>query len=223
MSELSVSLPSGIALYEDDVSYPAQSPASRQPAHMSDPTVEVRSPASSFTERNEELVAFQISTNAAIRRLINRIHSIFYDTEERNRVSDCDHVQWLLRITGDFSAYHDAIFRNLPEFLLVSEPEKGQTTSTSPATLGLPILQGRGNNPWNVLRLKGRYHACRHIIYRPFVEYALLNRERIQSHPEKERIFERCRLCLQGCTGFIKVFDVDMVNSITCLFATGMA
>jgi hypothetical protein len=27
---------------------------------------------------------------------------------------------------------------------------------------------------------------------------------------------------LDGCMGFIKVFDVQTVNSLTCLFPTGM-
>ncbi|KAF3349350.1 Dihydroxy-acid dehydratase [Verticillium dahliae VDG2] len=71
------------------------------------------SPASSSLDRTEALVAFQISTNAAIRRFLNS----------------------LLRITEDLWSFHGAIYRTLPGFLLTSRPRK---PTGSPATPGFP-------------------------------------------------------------------------------------
>ncbi|KAL6410986.1 C6 finger domain-containing protein [Ilyonectria robusta] len=228
MSEISITLPSGIARCEDQVPYPAQVMRVRQDSHHGIPSPEVQvagtSPATSREDGNEELVAFQISTNAAIRRLLNRVHSMVYDSKDQFRMTRVEYVEWLLRVSEDFWSYHDTIYRNIPHFLLVSHPDENHNHfASSPQTPGFSRLHGLRNNPWNVLRLEGRYHAAKHIIHRPFFDYVLLNMEHIQTHPDREVILQKCGLCLQGCRGFFSVFDVEEVNSMTCLFATGMA
>ncbi|KAM0335306.1 hypothetical protein ACHAQA_000351 [Verticillium albo-atrum] len=228
MSEISVTLPSGIARYEDQVPYPTRvmSPGQDSNREVRSPEDQMNgvSPAASIEDDKEELVAFQISTNAAIRRLLNRVHSMVYDSKDQFRLTRVEYVKWLLRISEDFWSYHDTIYRNIPHFLFVSQPEgNSDPFGSSPQTPGFSRLRGLSNNPWNVLRLEGRYHAAKHIIHRPFFDYALLNMEHIQTHPDRETILQKCGLCLQGCKGFFSVFDVDEVNSMTCLFATGMA
>jgi hypothetical protein len=79
-----------------------------------------------------------------------------------------------------------------------------------------------GNNSWNILRLKGRYFAGQYIIHRPFIEFIVLNMDNFETHPCKDAILKKSKSCLDGCMGFIKVFDVEIVNSLTCLFPTGM-
>ncbi|OAQ69169.1 C6 finger domain-containing protein [Pochonia chlamydosporia 170] len=211
VSEISITPPSGIALYEEVVPYPERGVLAHDDQ---DPKL---APSAEF-------VAFQISTNAAIRRFLNRVHSMIYDTKDQLRLSHSTYVQWLLRVTEDFWAYQDDIFHNIPNFLLQSPSHLGSySVIESPHTPGDSDAHAYGNNPWNVLRLKGRYYACQHIVHRPFVEYVLLNAEHLHDHAEKAAILNRCRLCLDGCVGFIRVFDTPVVNSMTCLFATGMA
>ncbi|KAG7134632.1 hypothetical protein HYQ45_007439 [Verticillium longisporum] len=227
ISEVSITLPSGIARYEDVVPYPVQEAPSRarRPAssstaqHLSPRAATAISPASSSLDRTEELVAFQISTNAAIRRFLNRVNSVVYDSKDQFRMTRANYANWLLRITEDLWSFHGAIYRNLPDFLLTSRPRK---PTGSPATPGFPSVEELGNNPWNVLRLEGRYYAGQYIIHRPFIEYVLLNVSHFATHPCREAVLERCRLCLLGCKGFIHVFDVDPTNSVTGLFAAGM-
>ncbi|KAF9870463.1 C6 finger domain-containing protein [Colletotrichum karsti] len=227
ISEISITLPSGIARYEDIVPYPAPETPIHPHEHaatFSSQEANPTSPASSTVYRTEELVAFQISTNAAIRRFLNRVNSVVYDSKDQCRMTRANYANWLLRITEDLWSYHGALYRNLPDFLLTSQPRKrpDQDTASSPVTPGIIRLEELGNNPWNVLRLKGRYYAGQYIIHRPFIEYVLLNMAHFETHPCKEAILERCRLCLEGCRGFINVFDIDPANSITCLFASGM-
>ncbi|KAI8293258.1 hypothetical protein K4K57_009272 [Colletotrichum sp. SAR 10_99] len=75
-----------IARYEDVVPYPApETPKHRQEhaAAFSTPETNPTSPATSTFYRTEELVAFQISTNAAIRRFLNRVNSVIYDSKDQ--------------------------------------------------------------------------------------------------------------------------------------------
>ncbi|TDZ16675.1 Citrinin biosynthesis transcriptional activator ctnR [Colletotrichum orbiculare MAFF 240422] len=227
VSEISITLPSGIARYEDVVPYPApETPKHREEhaAAFSTPEANPTSPAATSYYRTEELVAFQISTNAAIRRFLNRVNSVVYDSKDQFRMTRTNYENWLLRITEDLWSYHGALYRNLPDFLLTSQPRKrpDQENASSPLTPGIIRVEELGNNPWNVLRLKGRYYAGQYIIHRPFLEYVLLNMAHFDTHPCKEAILERCRLCLEGCRGFINVFDIDPANSLTGLFASGM-
>ncbi|TEA12216.1 Quinic acid utilization activator [Colletotrichum sidae] len=227
VSEISITLPSGIARYEDVVPYPApETPKHREEhaAAFSTPEANPTSPAATSYYRTEELVAFQISTNAAIRRFLNRVNSVVYDSKDQFRMTRTNYANWLLRITEDLWSYHGALYRNLPDFLLTSQPRKrpDQENASSPLTPGIIRVEELGNNPWNVLRLKGRYYAGQYIIHRPFLEYVLLNMAHFDTHPCKEAILERCRLCLEGCRGFINVFDIDPANSLTGLFASGM-
>lgn len=206
MSEISVTLPSGIARYEDQVPYPTRVASTSPPTPGLQPAAD------------EELVAFQISTNAAIRRLLNRVHSMVYDTRDQPRLTRVEYVAWLLRVSDDFRSYHDTVYRSIPRFLLETHPRgAGNGNNTSARGPGL------GNNPWNVTRLEGRRHAAQHIIHRPFFDYVLLNMAHVPSHPDRDLILEKCALCLEGCAGFFDVFDVEEVNSTTSLFATGMA
>ncbi|KAF5601203.1 3-oxoacyl-reductase [Fusarium pseudocircinatum] len=224
ISEISIVSPSGIARYEDKIPYPAFTVEN----HAISPSVPESLEASS-TRSQEELVAFQITTNSAIRRFLNTVNSVVYDDKEQFRTRRSNYASWLLRISEDLWSHHSAIYRNLPEFLLSNPsqdiPMAGADTS-SPASLQSPTarIQGIpvGNNSWNILRLKGRYYAGQYIIHRPFIEFIVLNIDNFESHPCKEAVLKRSKSCLDGCSGFIKVFDVQTVNSLTCLFPTGM-
>jgi hypothetical protein len=221
VSEISITLPSGISRYEDVVPYPANATFSRHFHHSGTPSTDGGTQALESYDRTEELVAFQISTNAAIRRFLNRVNSVVYDSKDQFRMTRSNYANWLLRITEDLWSYHDAIYKNLPDFLLRSQPQHESSTDSA-AHPGTPGTESIRNNPWNVRRLEGRFYAGQYIIHRPFLEYVLLNIDHFQTHPCREAILERGRLCLQGCSGFIKVFDIDPANSITCLFASGM-
>ncbi|GKT63833.1 hypothetical protein ColTof4_04589 [Colletotrichum tofieldiae] len=227
VSEISITLPSGIARYEDVVPYPAPETPKQHKNYtvtISTPEADVTSPASTSFYRTEELVAFQISTNAAIRRFLNRVNSVVYDSKDQFRMTRANYANWLLRITEDLWSYHGALYRNLPDFLLTSQPRKmhDHENASSPMTPGIIRVEELSNNPWNVLRLKGRYYAGQYIIHRPFIEYVMLNIADFETHPCREAILERCRMCLEGCKGFINVFDIDPANSVTGLFASGM-
>lgn len=214
MSEISVNLPSGIARYEDVIPYPIFESQETNGAGLE--------PAVTQSE-SEQLVAFQISTNASIRRFLNRVNSVVYDIKEQSRMTRTNHVDWLLRTTNDLWLHHSSVYRNVPDFLLKSVPATAEDSQSpaSPSTPGF-IRRTVGNNPWNILRLKGRYYSGQYIIHRPFVEHVLLNMSTFANDPRKPQVLEKCRACLEGCRGFINVFDVDPANSITCLFATGM-
>ena len=223
VSEISITLPSGISRYEDVVPYPANATFSRHFNQSDTPSTDGGSQALESYDRTEELVAFQISTNAAIRRFLNRVNSVVYDSKDQFRMTRSNYANWLLRITEDLWSYHDAIYKNLPDFLLRSQPQQETTQSTDGSLQpGTPGTESIRNNPWNVRRLEGRFYAGQYIIHRPFLEYVLLNIDHFQTHPCREAILERGRLCLQGCSGFISVFDINPANSITCLFASGM-
>lgn len=153
------------------------------------------------------------------------------EQQRRQRDRRTDHAAWLLRISQDLWAHHAAVYRNLPGFLLTSNEEARDQTVFSPSSINpfadsptarIEGMAPRGNNVWNILRLKGRYYAGQYIIHRPFVEYAVLNADGFGVHPKREQILNGCRMCFQGCMGFIRVFDTEPANSITCLFATGM-
>lgn len=143
---------------------------------------------------------------------------MFYDQKDHFRMPRVEYVAWMFRVAEDFWSYHADVYRNVPEFLFI--PRSGVDTVAPDTAHHAEILE---NNPWNVLRLKGRQYAAQHIIYRPFIDYVLLNSDQIDSHPEREAILQKCGLSLEACKGFINVFDVDEANSMTCLFATGMA
>jgi hypothetical protein len=217
VSEISATLPSGIARFEEQIPYPTFRAAADA---METDTV---------TSQHEELVAFQITTNASIRRFLNRVNSAVYNAKEqqrRQRDRRAEHAAWLLRISQDLWAHHAAVYRNLPNFLLTSS-EEVQNFSPRSLLVGSPTapidgMAPRGNNVWNILRLKGRYYAGQYIIHRPFVEYALLNTDHFSVHQYHDEILNGCRMCFEGCIGFFRVFDIEPSNSITCLFATGM-
>lgn len=237
ISEISIIQPSGIARYQDQVPYPTQaSPTSQNESHA--PSTLDSGVASPFEEptggngresrrdEGEELAAFQICTNIAIRRLLNSVHSLVYDSKDHFRMKRVEYVRWLLRVTGDFWTYHGTIYRNVPQFLFVSMPPWRDNTHipmSQPQSHHTPRTEGLGNDPWNVLRLQGRYYASQHIIHRPFVDYVLINMDHIQTHPDLDTILQKCALCFEGCKGFISVFNINEANSITCLFATGVA
>jgi hypothetical protein len=228
MSELSITLPSGIARYEDQVPYPTKAASAPQDLgqNASTPRDHGGESGPQAEDDKEELIAFQISTNAAIRRLLNRVHSMVYDSSDQFRLARVEYVSWLLRVAEDFWSYHESIYNSIPHFLFLSKPEEHPEplfNAGSPQSQQYSRIRGLSNNPWNVLRLKGRYEAAKHIIHRPFFDYVLLNMDHVQTHPNRDVILQKCGLCLQGCRGFISVFNVETLNSVTCLFATGMA
>ncbi|RBQ97113.1 hypothetical protein VDGD_10496 [Verticillium dahliae] len=215
-----------IQTYSDEVNIDVCGPSrARRPRssftaqQLSPRAATATSPASSSLDRTEALVAFQISTNAAIRRFLNSVNSVVYNRKDQCRTTRANYANWLLRITEDLWSFHGAIYRTLPGFLLTSRPRK---PTGSPATPGFPSVEELGNNPRNVLRLEGRYDAGQYIIHRPFIEYVLLNVGYFATHPCREAVLERCRLCLLGCQVFIHVFDVDPTNSVTGPSVAGM-
>lgn len=224
ISEISIISPSGIARYEDKIPYPAFTTENRPVSPSGQESPELCSIRS-----QEELVAFQITTNSAIRRFLNTVNSVVYDDKEQFRTRRSNYASWLLRISEDLWSHHSAIYHNLPEFLLTNSSRDVPMTgadASSPASLQSPTarIEGLsvGNNSWNILRLKGRYYAGQYIIHRPFIEFIVLNINNFESHPCKGAVLKRSKSCLDGCMGFIKVFDVEPVNSLTCLFPTGM-
>ncbi|KAH7140067.1 hypothetical protein B0J13DRAFT_478509 [Dactylonectria estremocensis] len=215
VSEISITLPSGIARYEDVIPYPdfnIQHPQ-MSPDHAATSPPAYRS--------QEELFGFQISTNAAIRRFLNRVNSVVYDNKEQYRAARANYASWLLRISDDLWSHHEAIYQNLPDILLMSQPRLMSSMNDSFTQMddGIPSQ----NRPWNVIRLRGRYYAGQYIIHRPFVEFALLNISNFDSHPCKADILKKAKMCLDGCQGFVELFGTQPANSITSLFATGMA
>ncbi|KAL2859394.1 hypothetical protein BJX68DRAFT_261835 [Aspergillus pseudodeflectus] len=221
-SEISINLPSGMAMYEDIVPYPGQYASLRDTTANTLPSTPSTASSLSTRDPNDEFVAFQLTTNAAIRRFLNRVHSLVYNHQDHSH-----RAPWLLHMTDEFSAYHDAIYKHVPDFLLSSQRGQHDHQKLSPPNTGTTCSPSMGmgmdNDSWNVLRLRGRYYACQHIIHRPLVEYVLGNSASFHADPDRDVILGKCRLCLLGCIGFIEVFDVEDVNSVTCLFATGLA
>ncbi|KAF5232582.1 hypothetical protein FAUST_8614 [Fusarium austroamericanum] len=224
ISEISVVSPSGIARSENKIPYPAFTTEN----HVISPSAP-ESSEMALTRSQEELVAFQITTNSAIRRFLNTVNSVVYDDKEQFRTRQSNYACWLLRISEDLWSHHSAIYRNLPEFLLTNSSQDvsmAGTDTESPASLQSPTARIRdlptGNNSWNILRLKGRYYAGQYIIHRPFIEFIVLNIDNFETHPSKDAVLKKSKSCLDGCMGFIKVFDVETVNALTCLFPTGM-
>jgi hypothetical protein len=216
VSEISINLPSGISRFEEFIPYPTFT------------TVDNGGDMDPGLAEQQEVVAFQITTNASIRRFLNRVNSAVYNAKEQQRQQSdqgADHALWLLRVAQDLWSHHATVYRNLPGFLLTSNSSVIQNQVSPMAyspTAHIAGLMPRGNDPWNILRLQGRYYAGQYIIHRPFVEYTLLNAATFATHPCRAPILECCRMCFSGCVGFIRVFDVEPANSITCLFATGM-
>ncbi|KAM0395314.1 hypothetical protein ACHAQC_005163 [Fusarium culmorum] len=224
ISEISVLSPSGIARSENKIPYPAFTTENYAISLSAPESSEMAS-----TRSQEELVAFQITTNSAIRRFLNTVNSVVYDDKEQFRTRQSNYACWLLRISEDLWSHHSAIYRNLPEFLLTNSSQDvsmAGTDTESPASLQSPTARIRdlptGNNSWNILRLKGRYYAGQYIIHRPFIEFIVLNMDNFETHPSKDAVLKKSKSCLDGCMGFIKVFDVETVNALTCLFPTGM-
>ncbi|KAH8660475.1 hypothetical protein BX600DRAFT_383208 [Xylariales sp. PMI_506] len=227
VSEVSITLPSGLARFEDLVPYPVFEHETRRATDANAPhsgSVDIHNHVA--TDQDQELFGFQISTNASLRRCLNRVNNVIYDVKEQSRITQPENVAWLLRVTQDLWAHYSALHRNVPDFLLTSaalgndqQSNVFDITSSSPQS---SIDGNLSNNPWNVVRLRGRYFAGQYIIHRPFIEYVLRNSEHLDANPFKSTVFDKCRACLEGCRGFIKTFDVDPANSITCLFASGM-
>jgi hypothetical protein len=213
VSEISVTLPSGITRYEDVIPYPDSHTRlpNLAPGHAS------ASPL--IHQSQEELFAFQISTNAAIRGFLNRVNSVVYDNKEQYRTARPTYASWLLRISNDLWSHHEALYQNLPDLLLTSQPELLPRVHDS---LTLNDEVSSWNKPWNVIRLRGRFYAGQYIIHRPFIEFALLNIATFDSHPCRDDILKKGRMCLDGCRGFIELFGGQPANSLTGLFASGM-
>ncbi|KAL6924162.1 hypothetical protein FSST1_001436 [Fusarium sambucinum] len=224
ISEISVVSPSGIARFENKIPYPDFTTENNPVSPSAPQSSEMRS-----TRSQEELVAFQITTNSAIRRFLNTVNSVVYDDKEQFRTRQSNYASWLLRISEDLWSHHSAIYRNLPEFLLTASSQDVPMTGTesaSPTSLQSPTARIQnlqtGNNSWNILRLKGRYYAGQYIIHRPFIEFIVLNMDNFETHPCKHAVLKKSKSCLDGCMGFINVFDVETANALTCLFPTGM-
>jgi hypothetical protein len=181
--------------------------------------------------QHQDLAAFQISANSAIRRYLNRINAVLYNPKEswrkRNHTA---YATWLVKVSSELEAHHEAIHRNLPPFLLSTDTTDFAESSAYQSSQFLQINQTQQLNdknltshPWNVVRLKGRYYAGQYVIHRPFVEYVLLNPGQFSNNPLKNDMLEKCKTCIGGCCGFVKVFTNKQANCTTNLFATGMA
>lgn len=125
--ELTLIPPSGITRFEDLVPYPTSDqirtdydtpmglgddPSIGYPDHASSPTM----------SRRPDLGVFQISTNSAIRRFLNRITAVVYNPQEVWRKQNLmSYANWLLKITNELLNHHEAIHGNLPAFLLSTD------------------------------------------------------------------------------------------------------
>jgi hypothetical protein len=228
-SELSLTPPSGITRLEDIVPYPTSQQTDVDYDKGSfDGTMEISRPSPT-----QDLAAFQISTNSAIRRYLNRINAVLYDPKESWRKRNhTTYATWLLKVSGELEAHHEAIHRHVPLFLLSTgfgdsmetngdefqSPQFTQVDQTQPQ-----INHRLTSHPWNVVRLKGRYYAGQYVIHRPFIEYVLSNPVQFSDSPLKEELLEKCKTCIAGCYGFVKVFVNEQANCTTNVFATGMA
>ncbi|KAG4428404.1 hypothetical protein IFR05_016116 [Cadophora sp. M221] len=226
--ELSITPPSGITRYEDMVQYPASEQTGED--YSSPMSMDTSSP-SGYSDRStrprystdSNLVAFQISTNSAIRRFLNRITAVIYNPHEAWRKQyQTTYVNWLLKITNELQNHHEAIHSNLPPFLLSTDArtfwhgEPGRATSAADN-------REFTNHLWNVSRLRGRYCAGQYLICRPSFEFVLLNPDVVSTHPRGQEILDKCRSCINSCVNFVRIFSVEPANSMTSLFATGMA
>lgn len=233
-SEISLTPPSGMTRFEEMVPYPT----SESWRTDSDTDMEVldaehsrnsAQDSSRFTNVNpSELAAFQISTNSAIRRFFNRVNAVIYNENEAWRKKNHEtYADWLLKISDELAAHQDAIHRNLPAFLLTNElPEIQQGEDQDHQRNSgdqKQVYNSFLHHSWNIARLKGRHCAGNYVIHRPFIEYVLLNPVQFDIHPSKLDILEKCRMCLEGCHGFIKIFSIEPANCTTNLFSTGMA
>lgn len=167
------------------------------------------------------IAAFQISTNSAIRRFLNRITAVIYNPHELWRKRDhASYVIWLLKITNELQSHHEAIHNNLPPFLLSTDEsmfgQHGRSTASGAEH------QKYTNHLWNVSRLRGRYCAGEYLICRASFEFVLLNPDAVHG-PSGEELLRKCRSCINACVEFVRVFSVQPANSMTNLFATGMA
>ena len=207
-----------MAKYEDLVPYPV---------------FEIESDASAEADgsaaKASELIAFQLSTNVSIRRCLNRVNSVLFDSREQQaRATQPSYISWLLRTTDDLWTHHTAVYLKIPDFLFTNDPSRSESPHQDYHQLPFPPSQradtnaDMGNNPWNVVRLKGRYYAGQYIIHRSFIEFVLLNLNQFLAHPNKMTVLERCKVCLEGCAGFIGVFDREPLNGATCLFSAGI-
>ncbi|PVH82098.1 hypothetical protein DL98DRAFT_530530 [Cadophora sp. DSE1049] len=226
--ELSLTTPSGITRYEEIVKYPTSEQTNAE--YHSPMNMDTSSP-SGFSDHaarlrystDSNLVAFQISTNSAIRRFLNRITAVMYNPHESWRKKDhTTYVSWLLKISNELQNHHEAIHSNLPHFLLSTDPQAFWHDDPGKGTLAADHREF-SNHLWNVSRLRGRYCAGQYLICRASYEFVLLNPEAAASHPRGQEIMDKCRSCIQSCVDFVRIFGVKPINSTTNLFATGMA
>jgi len=225
-AELSFNRPSGITDLEEFVPYPSEPTPGGMDVEVNESSKGMDD-GESASPRNEtpylDFEAFQISTNSAIRRFLNRISAVVYDPKEAWRKHNpVSYGQWLLKINSELEAHHQAIHSNLPRFLL-STTSSDEWSRVSHSTCLQRDEKRAMNHDWNATRLAGRFHAGLYVIHRPFIEFVLVNPSQYEAHPLRAELLDKCRLCLAGCAGFIKVFFTSQANCATNLFATGMA
>lgn len=117
---------------------------------------------------HEEMIYFVAET--AIRRLLNRVHSSLYSSENSDLVSFADigprpgniSLGKLINVSAELNRQLEEWYMSIPESL---RPPLGTEA----------IANDRGK----VLRL--RFYAARHIIHRPFVLYAALKQQQAVS------------------------------------------
>ncbi|OBT76701.1 hypothetical protein VF21_03870 [Pseudogymnoascus sp. 05NY08] len=225
-SEFTLTPPSGMTLFEDIVPYPSPDDTDSEMDYDTGLNKPPMSNSLPDSGPYDNFAAFQVSTSSAIRRFINRATAVLYSPHEvRRRENHTTYITRLHRLACELRSHHEAIHKNLPSFLLSTDPtdfwsqiNPGESTSTD------AIDRTRfSNHLWNVARLRGRYFAGLYIINRPLLENVLLNPHLIDLHPSKTAVLDSCRDCLVGCSGFIKTFFTEPANCLTNLFATGMA
>ena len=226
-AELSFTPQSGLTQLEDFVPYPTSQSMPSSPLQPPNATSLAGEHMFNYFSRTTvaslDMGAFQISSNSAIRRFLNRVSAVTYNPKDDWRKENhSTYAAWLLKVSAELLDHHQALHGNLPDFLL--EP---QLSSSSSSSVGVEQYsaahQSHVNHDWNVSRLRGRYFAGLYVIHRPFVEYALLNPEHLDHNPLYQEIIEKCTLCFNGCQGFIETFHSPPANPMTNLFATGMA
>ncbi len=99
--EMTLTPPSGITRFEEMVRYPASEQTSTDhDINIPSPSGYLEYDAKTTDSTAVNLAAFQISTNSAIRRFLNRITAVIYNPQETWRKQhQKSYINWLLKIT----------------------------------------------------------------------------------------------------------------------------
>ncbi|KFY71216.1 hypothetical protein V499_08578 [Pseudogymnoascus sp. VKM F-103] len=137
-SEFSLTPPSGMTLFEDIVPYPSPDDTDSEMDYDIGLNKTLMSTSLPDPGPYDNFAAFQVSTSSAIRRFINRATAVLYSPHEvRRKENHTTYIMRLHRLASELRSHHEAIHKNLPSFLLSTDPSDfwpqinpGKSTST---------------------------------------------------------------------------------------------